>query len=428
MNRLSAFAALLSAAGLACADSLSISADRTNALYACGEQATFTVSAYGKGRELLKSGTLKIALAPYTTQTVRRVAIDLAKANPATVTGTLAEPGFLLCEASLVSGTNKLSAKWGVGFSPEKIVPGSARPADFDAWWDAQMAKLEKEVPLDPQVRPVENWKHAAFDAYRVSFATFGGKRVYGFLTVPKSGKPPYRVDVNVPGAGPGVTGASLHAGTICLTMNVHPYEMPRTLAAARKLYDEQDKVLNARWHAGRYCRSGITDGRESYFYYPIILGINRAVNWVAARPDADPARFTYGGTSQGGGFGYYLCGLNRHFTKASMEVTALTDLSGYLKGRTSGWPKLVESVPADGRAAAAKWAPYFDAAHFAPRITCPVRAAVGFIDQTCPPCAVYAAYNSLRVQDKQIINGLGMPHSVFGWIYQRHGEWAAAK
>ena len=126
------------------------------------------------------------------------------------------------------------------------------------------------------------------------------------------------------------------------------------------------------------------------------------------------------------GGFGFYLCGLNRAFTRAAFYVPAITDTMGYLAGRQSGWPQIVEnsSSTPERRAAAERWAPYFDGANFASRITCPVRVAVGFSDTTCPPCAVYAAYNEIKVADKAIGNGIGMTHSCSGRFYSEFGAW----
>ena len=77
-------------------------------------------------------------------------------------------------------------------------------------------------------------------------------------------------------------------------------------------------------------------------------------------------------------------------------------------------------SGKAEDKEAAKKVAPYFDGAHFAARITCPVRVSVGFIDETCPPAAVYSGYNALRVKDKAIVHGIGMPHKVFPQFYQQ--------
>jgi len=210
--------------------------------------------------------------------------------------------------------------------------------------------------------------------------------------------------------------------GFIYLVMNVHPFEPAADADGQKKLYAEQDQRLLAQYGAPRYCQAGAAR-RETYFYYRVILGINRAVNWLAARPDVDKSRFTYGGTSQGGGFGFILLGLNRNFTKGVIHVPAITDLLGFQAGRDSGWPKLIENVRPEDKEAAIKTAPYFDGAHFAARITCPVRVSVGFIDETCPPAAVYAGYNALKVKDKAIAHGLGMPHRVFPEFYERFDQ-----
>jgi len=407
----------------ALAQTVEIVSDHTNAVYACGESATFTVRVVGADKQPVKAGHLNVSITNFGTQTLANAAFDLAARNPVTCAAALREPGFLKCVATIRLGTNACRTVFGVAYEPEKIKVGSERPADFDAFWDAAVKKLDAEVPLDARVVRMDALCSAKHECFKVSFATFDQQRVYGFLAVPKGqGAGPFPVQVNVPGAGPGVVGPSAGMadnGIIHLVMNVHPFEPAATADAQKKLYAEQDRRLTAQFGAPRYCQSGATR-RETYFYYRIILGINRAVNWLAARPDADKTRFAYSGTSQGGGFGFILCGLNTNFTRGVMHVPAITDLLGFQRGRESGWPKLIENVKAEDKAAATRVAPYFDGAHFAARITCPVRVTVGFIDETCPAPAVYSGYNALRVKDKAIAHGIGMPHKVFPQFYDQ--------
>ncbi len=406
---------------LALAQSVEITTDHTNAVYACGEPATFAIWVLGADKKPVKEGLLRVTLTNFGTQQVDTAILNLAAANPASCSGTLRRPGFLKCTAT-VRLDKEYKGLYGAAYEPEKIKAGSERPADFDAFWDAAVKKLDAEVPLDPRVERMAAQSNERVDCFKVSFATFDHQRVYGFLSVPKKGTEPFQVEVNVPGAGPGVAGPSTglaEKGIIFLVMNVHGYEPGPDADAQKKKYEEQDKRLGAEFGVARYCQSGAAS-RETFFYYRVILGINRAVNWLAARPDVDKTRFTYGGASQGGGFGFYLCGLNTNFTKGAIHVPALTDLLGYTQGRDSGWPKLIEAVKADQKEAAAKTAPYFDGAHFAARITCPVRISVGFIDETCPPAAVYSGYNALRVKDKAIYHGLGMPHRVSPQFYEQ--------
>ncbi|HHU14998.1 MAG: acetylxylan esterase [Kiritimatiellae bacterium] len=406
------------------AQTVEVRADRDSHVYRCGEPTTFTVRVVDKDNQPLTAGQLSVVLSNFGTQQVAYAAFDLAKANPVTCTGTLHEPGFLKCTAVVKLDKAQVRGVSGAAYEPEKIVAGSPRPADFDAYWDAAIARLEAEVPLDPRVERFDRYCSDKHEAFKVSFATFDGLRVYGFLSVPK-GPGPFPVEVNVPGAGPGTTGPNVgmaDRGFIHLVMNVHPFEPAADAEGQKKLYAEQDRQVQERYGVKRYCLAGAAQ-RETYFYYRIMLGINRAVNWVAARPDVDKTHFAYTGSSQGGGFGFYLLGLNRHFTKGVIHVPAITDLLGFQKGRDSGWPKLIENMRESDKAAAIKAAPYFDGAHFAPRITCPVRVSVGFIDETCPPAAVYAGYNALRVADKEIGHGIGMPHRVFPEFYNRFDQ-----
>ena len=404
----------------ALAQSIDVRADRDSHVYTCGEEATFTVRVLGEDKLPVTSGEVRVTLTNFGTQQVASAVFDLAKANPVTCSGALLEPGFLKCVAIAKLG-KAVKGLSGAAYEPERIVTGSERPEDFDAFWDASVKRLAAEVPLDPRVERLDKHCTDKHEAFRVSFATFDSMRVYGFLSVP-TGQGPFPVEVNVPGAGPGTVGPNVgmaDRGFIHLVMNVHPFEPAADSKEQSKLYDEQDRRLREQFGVKRYCQSGAAS-RETYFYYRVMLGINRAVDWLAERPDTDKTRFHYTGTSQGGGFGFYLLGLNRHFTRGVIHVPAITDLLGFQKGRDSGWPKLIENMRESDKAAALKVAPYFDGAHFAPRVTCPVRVSVGFIDETCPPAAVYAGYNALRVSDKGIEHGIGMPHRVFPEIYDR--------
>lgn len=406
------------------AQSVQIAVDRADQLYQCGESATFTVKVLNKEQQLVRDGTLRVRLTNFGPQEVAVKSFDLAQENPATIVGSLREPGFLKCVAD-AKLDKSYSAQAGAAFEPQKIVAGSERPADFDAFWDAAIKRLAAEVPLDARIEKIDKFCNEKHEGYRVSFATFDNLRVYGFLSVPV-GTGPFPVVVTVPGAGPGVVAPNLglaDRGYIHLFMNVHPFEPADSVEGQKKLYGQQDARVKAEFGVPRYCIAGAAT-REGYFYYRIMLGINRAVDWVAARPDVDKMRILYTGSSQGGGFGFYLLGLNQNFAKGVIHVPAITDLLGFQKGRDSGWPKLIENMRESDKAAATLNAPYFDGAHFAPRIKCPVRVSVGFIDNTCPPAAVYAGYNALTVQDRDIVHGLKMPHAVFAEVRQPMEEW----
>lgn len=410
--------------------SFNVVADKTDCMYRCGEETTFTVTAVDKQGKPVSAGQVNAVVDNFGPKTQCQEKIDLSQKNPFVMKGKMTEPGFLRIR---LGGKDCKNQSFGVAYEPTKLVKGSPSPADFDAFWAAAKVRLDKEIPLDAQVVRVPERCTKEFDFFRISFATFG-RRVYGYMSVPTDkALAPYPVDFQVAAAGFG--GWTNNMGgkkdAISVFFSVYPFEphWDWEKLGLKKEYDALNASTKEKYGTG-YATSGITESREAYFFYPVLLGINRAVDWVAARPDVDRRHFRYQGTSQGGGFGFYLTGLNHTFTRAAFYVPAITDTMGYLKGRQSGWPSLVESNSStpEKRAQAEKNAPYFDGANFASRIQCPVRVAVGFADTTCAPCAVYSAYNAITVEDKAIVHGIGMTHGCFGKFYTELGAWLTQK
>ena len=397
--------------------------DHENLLYTCGERATFKVKVTEQDGSAPTNGVLSARLDNFGPKKIAEEKWNLAETNVFTIAGTLDEPGFLRLTVD--------GKVWSVGFEPEKIKKGSPSPDDFDAFWKAAKEKLAKEVPLDVRMELVDECSTDAYDFYQVSFATFG-RRVYGLLTVPKDkSKGPFPVNFGVNAAGFGNWTNNIQGSpdAICAQFSVYDWPMDPKWEekGLKKKYDEMNAACAKKYSCGSYPSSGLAVSREEYFYYPVLLGIDRVVDWLASGSPfpVDAKRFRYSGTSQGGGFGFYLCGLNHHFTRAAFYVPAITDTMGYLQGRQSGWPRPIENYKSpELKAEAERNAPYFDGANFASRIQCPVRVAVGFADTTCAPCAVYAAYNEIRVADKDIRHGFGMTHSCFNNFYKELGNW----
>ena len=63
---------------------------------------------------------------------------------------------------------------------------------------------------------------------------------------------------------------------------------------------------------------------------------------------------------------------------------------------------------------------PYFDCAHFVPRIKIPTRWFVGFVDELCPPHAVWAGYNCLKTTDRKMLNFPGLGHGIPRDLYRK--------
>jgi len=306
------------------------------------------------------------------------------------------------------------NCRWAVGYAPELIKAGGTCPGDFDAFWKSARENLAQTVPLDPKLELQPDRSKGAFDFYRVSFATYGGTRVWGFLSVPKDkSKAPFPTTFEVTSAGEGQWTIDMQGrpDRICMYFTVHPFDPPRTLEANKKRHAELREELKARTGVSHYAAAGLDGEREDYYFYRTILGIDRAVDWLWARPDVDRTRFDYSGGSQGGYFGWMLTALNHRFTSAFLRVPAGSDTRGSLAGRASGWPKPLGEYKGERLAAATRNAGYYDGTSFAPRIACPVCVTVGFVDDTCPPSAVYATYNLLGSGERYILDSIGRGH-----------------
>ena len=422
-----ALVGLLSAAAPA-AVSFTVETDHTNALYRCGERATFVVTAKDDTGAPLQ-GAFTARLDNFGPKVLATAEVDLAKTNAFTLAGTLTEPGFLRVHVDgAKQPVERQQLDYSVGFEPEKIGPAAPCPPDFLPFWLNAQEKLNAEVPLDPRIERVPGKSTDKYDYYKVSFATFG-RRIYGFLSVPTDkSRAPFPVRIEVPGAGCGFWALTPHPApdAICCFLAVNDYEPdPDDVKGSQEKWDAINAMYRAKYGTREYSSAGLSESREAGYFYPVILGINRAIDWVAARPDANLKSFTYSGTSQGGGMGIILCALNRHFTRAQFFVPAMTDMLGYRVGRASGWPYPKETHYRGGVEEAVKNAPYFDAENFAPYVSCPTRVVVGFADTICPPHAVYAAYNRIGARDKEIWHGLGMGHGVRGEFHDRGNAWA---
>ena len=405
-------------------DVILVSTGATNRHYRVGEQSEWTFGAYRGGR-ILTNGLVAVTFDNFGEKTVAVVTNDLAKGNPFTLRSALGEPGFLRATARIAGG--KGERIWSVGYEPERIRKGSPRPADFDAWWDGQVAALERDVPIDVRRVRVPERCTDKFDFYRISFATVDGKRVYGYLSVPlRKDRTRHPACFMVPAAGEGgwTNDMAGDPDEVMMMVCVHDFEPPFDMKELAQRHVELKARVRRDWDVDYYARAGYWKEREDCYFRPAILGANRAVNWLARQEFVDPKLISYVGVSQGGGFGVILAGLNTNFNHTVVTVPALSDTMGYLKGRQSGWPRPVESQTPEHRAAAEKVAPYYDGANFASRIRNPIRVAVGLADTTCAPCAVWAMFNEIPSADKRIREEPGMGHGVRGSVWQEFTPW----
>ena len=117
--------------------------------------------------------------------------------------GTMNEPGFLRCIATVEQNGKTYRGLATAAFHPESIKPTQQEPADFDQFWAAGKAALAK-LPIDAKITPLPEYGNASAECYHVNLRAISmdaTPHFYGVLCEPKApGK--YPALLSVPGAG----------------------------------------------------------------------------------------------------------------------------------------------------------------------------------------------------------------------------------
>lgn len=373
--------------------------DRPDGLYQCGQEAVFSIT--------IKNNDVPVTTGEFdyvlTIDGVKRVSEGKGQLSeqPTIIKGTLTEPGILrltLTEAKYRTPPTYGNVM-GAGFDVDKIKPTCVEPDDFVSWWEEQKA-LVRAIPADVQLEKVDEHSTEKQETYRISIANINGSRVYGWLSVPTGeGKHPAILTVPAAGYRPyGPGKAYAEQGFIAMTMYAHNY--PINLAPEK--YDELSKTELLNYpHQGK-------ESRDTYYFRRVFLGCTRFMDHLIAHPKWDGKNLIVTGSSQGGALSLISAGLEPKVSAISANVPALCDHTGCMIDRACGWPRLIPEKNEE----IAKVSAYFDAVNFARHAKCVSLVSTGFVDGTCPPTSVYAAFSVLP-EPKRMFPTPWMGHSM---------------
>ncbi len=329
--------------------------------------------------------------------------------------GSMDRAGFLRCCAEVEFGGRRSKGVATAAFAPEKIVPTQVEPGDFDAFWQAQKARLAG-VPMGSQRTFLPESSTDAVNVHQVSIATVSGPeghgyaaRVYGILCEPK--KPGrYPALLKLPGAHirPYYGEKELAARGI-ITLEIGVTGIPVNLS--KDVYDMLDAgALNSYWLMN-------LDDRENYYYNRVILGCLRANDFLTGLENWDGENLVVMGASQGGMLAIATAALDSRVTALAVTHPAFCDLTGDLHGRAGGWPAPFKPDFSNDRtsihATPVKIAvsSYYDTVNFARRLKVPGYYTWGYNDDVCPPTSMHAAYNVISAP-KELGLTLELAHS----------------
>ncbi|OGV39610.1 MAG: hypothetical protein A2020_02790 [Lentisphaerae bacterium GWF2_45_14] len=381
---------------------LDVKTDRPEALYSTGEKIKFKVLLTEDGKPV-SGKTVNYSIARDGARETTRGKITSSE-EPAVIETVMENPGFALFTAAFSDENGKrITGLAGAGADPLKIKPGFELKDDFDKFWDGKKEELNKlplEIKMDPvAVPPSLKGKVECFD---IKVNCVGGKPVSGYFARPvNAAKQSLPAIVTYHGAGVRSAGKdgicnSAARGMLALDINAHGIDNGKP----------QEYYKNLNGTSLKHYSHFDSGDREKCYFLGMLQRVYRSLQFIKSQPEWDGKYLIVRGGSQGGGQSIAAAGLDPQVTFCAAFVPALCDHYGYLAKRPNGWPRFIE-LGKDGKPKkedVVNTSKYFDGVNFASRIKAEVVFTVGFIDTTCCPSSVYAAYNSVPGK-KQIIN-----------------------
>ncbi len=397
-------AGLLLGSSAAFADAgLTVRADRQDAVYRAGEPVKFKIKLADSGKPMPGE---KLDYDLSGDVSVNKKGGLVTDANGEAVLETaLGRPGFLKCTVKLASN-QKIEGSGGAGIEPFKITPSRPKPGDFDSYWDARKKAIDNH-PWQVKLTPVDS-KNEKVLLYDLEVAMPEGNPMRGYLAVPAGAKP-HSLPAHVSYHGAGVRSSSrpvgmAQQGMIALDINAHGIANGESDAFYKALNDGALKT---------YRYDGCEDRDKSYFR-GMFERVYQSLRYVKSRPEWDGRTLIANGGSQGGGQALAAAGLDPAVTCCIAYVPALCDHGGIANGRESGWPRFQWS-PGGVTPQKLAAADYIDAVNFVTRANPEAEfyLSTGFIDLSCNPASVYAAYNRIPSKAKFIQNDVESAHPI---------------
>ncbi len=371
--------------------------DHADWLYKTGEVAQVEVSLYRYG--IPQNVEIDYEMGPDMMPTEKSGKLTLKNGRAMLKIGTMKTAGFYDCRfvANIDGQTTKHHVK--IGFSPEKLVPYTQNPSDFDDFWSRQVEEARR-TKLTYTMTKSDKYSTADLDCYLVKIKTDAQHSVYGYLTRPKAdGK--YPVVLCPPGAGiktiklPMRNNYYSKNGFIRLEIDIHGLNP--------ELSDETFKEISTAFgHENGYLENGL-DNKDNYYMKHVYVACVRCIDFLTSLPEWDGRNVAVQGGSQGGALSLITAGLDSRVTLCVVNHPALSDMAGYKAGRAGGYPHFNRE---NGMLTEEKikTMSYYDVCNFARRIKVPVYMTWGYNDNVCPPTTSYIVWNLISAPKESLI------------------------
>lgn len=273
------------------------------------------------------------------------------------------------------------------------------KPVDFKAFWQARKDEIQAiEAGVTVNKRP---YSVPSVEVYDLLMESWDGTPIQGMFIKPK-GKEKCPVIVSYHG----------YTGNYGLPMD---YLKWTSLGVAVYAFDVRGQGTtpdHAHYSNGAripgWMLLGIHDPVH-YYYTNVLKDALLQLKWINLQELVEIERFGLVGSSQGGGLALSIGALTESVDFICADYPFSTHYEQALKDATSGpymeiltyfrlhdpqyqtYPDVLQTLS------------YIDSMHFCPNITCPVLMSIGLKDDVTPPTTVFAAYNHLASNQKEI-------------------------
>lgn len=257
---------------------------------------------------------------------------------------------------------------WVFTYDFQHYRPATTRSRDFKQFWKEALDESES-TPLDAKMTLVPEKSTSDIEAFKVSFSTLGGRRIYGWYARPKApGKYPAHLRFPSSGIYP-VAGPEYSPDRCSLWILIHGFDVDLS-----NMPSGDDPGKN-------YWTAGIESPKTS-MWRTIYISLVRAVDFMLAQPEVDPKRVAVVGGSQGGGLAMVAAALDHRIGFCLPNHSGLPRLDWTVKYEPGYWPFGMGAKPKEqAEEQFLKTLSYFDPANFTQDIRCPVVAEVGLMD-----------------------------------------------
>ena len=362
---------------------VTVTPDHKDWNYKTGEKAQFVVNVRKSGT-LLDNVAVDYEAGPVMYPDVVKKDVVL-KDGTMKWSGSMKTPGFYRLKVTAHVGGKDYVGLCTAAFSPEKIMPATKCPDDFDPFWDNALKQARKNA-LDPHLTLLSDRCTEDVNVYEVNFVNNRpGSRIFGILCVPvKPGK--YPALLRVPGAGARPYGGDVYTasqGAIVLEIGIHGIPVTMPLSFYEYI---RESALDGYWETN-------LDQPDKNFYKRVVVGAVRSVDYIASLPQWNGKDVGVTGASQGGFLSLAVAALDKRITFLAPVHDAMCDYEVALQKKACGWPHYFYQVdnPDQKKVEGAR---YYDGINFARRVECPGWYSFGYNDEVVPPSSAYSVYN----------------------------------